>query len=231
VPMQEHPKIGRHVTGDQVEEHVAPAAVALHADRELVRKVPDGVVVAFTEDETRVLVLLQAVLQQADDEVELPSFSTALLRSQLHGRLGERAAGLPRRRALPVCVRGRSRPLLLAAAATRRCRSRPYAIHDIRASSSRRKRAHVLHGRLRPSVSTMDSWRSPQTQSPVGSRPSTVIARVVASRLRKRAFERGQKIDRRRRTPRHDGVQGLPEERLPRRTLDRRKFPTEDRTV
>ena len=59
MPMQEHPKVGRHVMGDQVEEDMAPAAMALHADRELIGKIADGVVVALTEDEMRVLVRLQ----------------------------------------------------------------------------------------------------------------------------------------------------------------------------
>jgi hypothetical protein len=50
VPMQEHPKIGRHVAGDQIEEDMSPAAVPFHADRELVGRITDGVVIALTED-------------------------------------------------------------------------------------------------------------------------------------------------------------------------------------
>src|SRR5712691_11161418 len=48
---------------------MTPAAVDLHPNRELVRKVSDRVVVALTEDEMRVLVLLQTSFQQAEDEV------------------------------------------------------------------------------------------------------------------------------------------------------------------
>jgi hypothetical protein len=59
----------RAIISPHLEEDVAPAAVALHADRELVRKMADGVVVALTEDEMRVLVLLEAGLQQAENEV------------------------------------------------------------------------------------------------------------------------------------------------------------------
>ena len=50
---------------------MAPAAVAFHADRELVWKVPDRVVVAFTEDEMGVLVLLQAGFQSEGEVGEL----------------------------------------------------------------------------------------------------------------------------------------------------------------
>jgi hypothetical protein len=39
---EKQPELGGHLAGNQVEEHVSPAAIARHANRELVGKVPRG---------------------------------------------------------------------------------------------------------------------------------------------------------------------------------------------
>jgi len=60
---EKQPELGGDIAGNQVEEHVSPAAIARHANWELVGKVPCGFFFSLPERELRVPRPWQVLLQ------------------------------------------------------------------------------------------------------------------------------------------------------------------------
>ena len=92
-----------------------------------------------------------------------PLLGDSQLPGQPGGRQAERVA-LPRRRALPVRLRGRARPLLLAAARLPRRAARVATRSTTSGASSRTPKSCAPYCTVGcvHRVSTMDFWRSPQ---------------------------------------------------------------------